>query len=476
MKRWWLFLLTLGLLRADGQFSVDQYREVSGRLIGAALTDETGIGRLEYLCDRIGNRLSGSPALERAIAWSAAEMKRAGLENVRTIPVKVPHWVRGKESLAMIEPVGRAIPMLGLGSSVSTPAGGIEADVVAVSSFPELAVLGREKIAGKIVLYDEPYRGYGDTVMYRTSGAAQAARWGAVAALVRSVASASLRSPHTGDSGYEAGGAQIPSAAVSTEDADAMARLVRSGVRVRVRLSMEAHTEPPADSFDVMGEIPGREKPNEVVVLGGHIDSWDVGQGAHDDGAGIMASLAAVALMKQLNLRPRRTVRVVFWTNEENGTAGGRAYRQWLGDAVKDHVAAIEMDGGSEKPVGFGFGPEPGRSRAVPPGAAPRAAAPGPEVSPAAFDRVAAIGKLLDSIDAGQITRGGEGADIQALLISGVPGFGLGTVGTHYFDWHHSEADTFDKVDPHDFKLNVAALAVLSYVLADMPERLTDLK
>jgi hypothetical protein len=327
------------------------------------------------------------------------------------------------------------------------------------------------------VLYNEPYEGYGSTVMYRTSGAAQAARWGAVAALVRSITPVSLRSPHTGDSRYDEGVAQIPSAAVSIEDAEAIARLTRAGVRVRVRLSMEARTEPPADSADVMGEIRGREKPDEVVVIGGHIDSWDVGQGAHDDGAGIMASLAAVALMKQLNLHPRRTVRVVFWTNEENGTAGGRAYRQWIGDAFKNHVAAIEMDGGAEKPVGFGFGPEPSRQRARPPGTAAPPTQPGEAaVSQAAYNRVVEIGRLLEAIDAGQVTHGGDEADTQALASSGVPNFGLRTVGTHYFDWHHSEADTFDKVDAHDFKLNVAALAVLGYVLADMPERLSELR
>jgi Zn-dependent M28 family amino/carboxypeptidase len=211
-----------------------------------------------------------------------------------------------------------------------------------------------------------------------------------------------------------------------------------------------------------MGEIRGREKPDEVVVLGGHIDSWDIGQGANDDGSGITATLEAVALIKKLGLHPRRTIRVVFWVNEENGGAGGRAYRAMIGDQVKNHVAAIEMDGGAEKPLGFGFGGggDEGPAR----------------VSPAAFRRAVEIGKLLAGIEGGQMTSGGGGADIGPVMADGVPGFGVQTVGTHYFDWHHTDADSFDKIVPREFQQNVASLAVLSYVVADMPERFTEIK
>jgi len=250
--------------------------------------------------------------------------------------------------------------------------------------------------------------------------------------------------------------------------------LVKSGAPVRVRLNMEAKMLPDADSFDVIGEIPGSEKPEEVVVLGGHIDSWDIGQGAQDDGSGIMASLEAVSLIKKAGLRPRRTIRVAFWTNEENGGAGGRAYAKWAGDPAKSHVAAIEMDGGAEKPIGFGFGSGGGGRRARRP-VAPGEVEP-PPTTEAAFARATEIGKLLDGIEAGSMQRGGGGSDIGPLMAAGVPGFGMATVGTHYFDWHHTNADTFDKINPHDFKLTIAALAVLSYVLADMPERLDEMK
>ena len=448
-KRGLLLLPALATLAfaADGVATASKYQDTANKLIDAALAGSAGLNRLEYLCYRIGNRLSGSPALEQAVAWSAEEMKKAGLANVRTLPVKVPHWVRGRESAEMLEPLRKPLFMLGLGGSVATPAGGITADVVAVSTFDELGKLGRRAVAGKIVLYDAPFVTYDQTVVYRTDGASRAARLGAVAALVRSTTPRSLRDPHTGEMEYTASDPKIPTAAVSLEDAIMMHRLARSSQRVRVHLAMESHFEPDADSADVVGEIIGREKPDEVVVIGGHIDSWDVGQGAHDDGAGAMAALEAVALMKKLGLRPRRTVRVVLWTNEENGGRGGIAYRNWAGPALSKHVAAIEMDGGAERPLGFDLAsaPEPMRNRA------------------------AAIGELLRRIDASKIRTGEAEADVEPLTAAHIPGFGLRTVMTHYFDYHHSEADTFDKIVPDDFRRCVAAMAVMSYVLADWP-------
>ena len=426
----------------------DQYRTTADKLIDAALADTEGYNRLAYLCYRIGHRLSGSTGLEKAIAWSVETMKAAGLSNVRVIPAKVPHWVRGAESARMLTPLERPLRMLGLGMSIGTPPGGITADVVAVSTFDELAKLGRTKIQGKIVLYNEEYRGYGPTRVYRATGAARAAEFGAVAALVRSATPLAMQIPHTGEMNYDERQPRIPAAAVSPEDAMMMARLVGDGVPVKVHLEMGAQLLADADSGNVIGEIPGREHPEEVVVMGGHIDSWDVGQGAQDDGAAIVACLQAVALMKKLGLQPRRTIRVAFWVNEENGGRGGVAYREFVGDKIGNHVAAIEMDGGAEAPRGFGAG-----------------------VDAASMAMLQQIGKLLERVGAGEITGGGGGADIAPLLRDGVPGLGERTVGTRYFDWHHTEADTLDKVDPEDFRKNVAALAVMGYVLADMPER-----
>ncbi|MBI5281474.1 MAG: M20/M25/M40 family metallo-hydrolase [Candidatus Solibacter usitatus] len=434
----------------------EAYRETAAKLIGAALADQGGWRKMMHLCDRIGHRLAGSTGLERAVEWCAAEMKREGLANVQTPLVKVPHWVRGKESATMLEPLASPIAMLGLGGSVGTPPEGITAEVVAVSSFDELEQLGADKVRGKIVLYDVPWQGYGRTVAYRGQGASRAAKLGALAALVRSVTPVSLRSPHTGAMNYAGDAPRIPAVAVSVEDSLRIHRLCESGQTVRVRLTMEAQMLPDADSANVIGEIPGREKPEEIVVMGGHIDSWDVGQGAQDDASGCVACWQAVLLAKQLGLKPRRTLRVCLWTNEENGLRGGAAYRQWAGATVKNHVAAVEMDGGAERPVGFGLSIG-GASE---------------EVMARALARMQQIGELLNGVGAGSMTAGGGGADIGALMRDGVPGIGHRTVGQRYFEWHHSEADTLDKIDPQEFRLSVAALAVLGFVLADMPERL----
>ncbi len=429
----------------------ESYKGPADQIIAAALADTDGYAKLSYLCDRIGNRLSGSPALNEAIQWAAAQMKRDGLENVATPAVQVPHWVRGAEKAAILSPVRRSLTLLGLGGSVGTPAEGITADVVPVSSFAELTALGHEKVAGKIVLFNVPYEGYGKTVGYRGTGASRAARLGAVAMLLRSVGSLAMQTPHTGSLDYSEADPKIPAAAITLEDATLIQRLADSGKTVTVHLSMEAHMLPPADSANVIGEIRGREKPEEIVLIGGHIDSWDVGAGAQDDGSGCIAALEAAAIIKKLGLRPRRTLRVVFWTNEENGLAGARAYRSMIGDAVHNHVAAIEMDSGAEKPVGFGLGRSGG-----------------------ALARAKEIGRLLESIGADNIREGGGGADIGPLMRDGVPGLGLFTVGTHYFDWHHTATDTIDKINPQEFRQCIAALAVMGFVLADMPDRLAD--
>lgn len=447
MKSWMFLLAAIPAFAA----APDQYRDTANKLIDAALADDAGLKRFEYLCYRIGNRLSGSQSLDKAINWSVEEMKNAGLANVRTIPTKVPHWVRGRESAEMLEPLAKPLYMLGLGNSVATPAEGITADVVAVSNFDELEKLGRRGVEGKIVLYDAPFVTYRDTVRYRSNGASRAAHLGAVAALVRSITPRSLRDPHTGAMQYSASDPKIPTAAVTVEDAIWIHRLAQEGQRVRVHLTMEAHFEPESDSADVAGEIVGREKPNEVVVIGGHIDSWDVGQGAHDDGGGIMAALEAAALMQKLRLQPRRTIRVVFWTNEENGSRGGVAYRAWAAAQGNKHAAAIEMDGGAEKPIGFDLAFGKGHESA------------------AVRERAIAIGELLKRIDASKIQSGESEADVEPLLADGVPAFGLRTVMTHYWDYHHTPADTFDKIVPDEFRRCTAAFAVMSYVLADWP-------
>jgi hypothetical protein len=447
-----LLLVVAGssLRAADEPNLTDQYRDTADKLIRAALADHEGYDRLAYLCYRIGNRLSGSVALERAIAWSVEQMNAVGLSNVRVIATKVPHWVRNSESAKTIAPVERPLHMLGLGMSLGTPPGGITADTVVVSNFDELAKLGRDKVQGKIVVYNYLFTNYGSGRNYRSSGASRAAALGAVAVLVRSATPLAMQQPHTGAMEYDPDQPKIPAAAISPEDSYMLARFYNEGTPARVHLEMGAQMLPDADSGDVIGEIPGREHPEEVVVIGGHIDSWDVGQGAQDDGASIIACLQALAIIHQMGLQPRRTLRVAFWVNEENGSRGGEAYRAFVGDQLKNQAMALEMDGGAETPRGFGAG-----------------------VDEKSMTCLKQIAKLLEPIGAGEMTPGGGGEDISALLRDGVPGMSERAAGTHYFDWHHSEADTLDKVDPEDFRKSVAALAVMSFAVADMPGRLT---
>jgi carboxypeptidase Q len=424
------------------------YREVADKIIDAALADSFAYERLAELVDRFGHRFSGSESLERALDWILAEMERDGLENVRGEPVMVPRWIRGEESAELIEPRPRNLPMLSLGGSVATPPGGITAEVLVVTSYDDLAARADEA-RGKIVLFNVPFTSYGQTVQYRGGGAIAAARSGAVAAILRSVTPVSLQSPHTGAMGYAEGVPRIPYAAITVEDAEMIQRLVDRGERVVVRLELSAETLPDVPSRNVVAELTGSEFPDEYVVLGGHIDSWDVGQGAMDDGGGCVAAWEAVRLIQRLGLRPRRTLRVVLWNNEENGLRGGTGYRDaHLGELGK-HVLAIESDGGVFKPRGFGFGG-----------------------SDEAYAVVSEVGKLLGRIEAGTIRRGGGGADIGPIMREGVPGMGLLVDGTKYFWYHHTDADTLDKLDPREVALSVAAMAVMAYVVADLPEPL----
>ena len=427
---------------------LDPYRDPASRLIGEALSTSFAWERLALLGDTFGNRLSGSQGLEAAIDWAVAEMKRDGLENVHTEPVKVPHWVRGRESLEITLPHSMPLVMLGLGNSIGTPADGIEAEVVVVRNFEELEAVPN-RIKGRIVLYNVPFTTYGETVQFRSSGPSRAASLGAVAALVRSVGPPGLRLPHTGSLRYADGSPQIPAAAITTEDADRLQRMQDRGTRVRLRLKMDAHFLPDADSFNVVGELRGRERPAEVVVIGGHIDSWDVGTGSTDDGGGCVVTWEALRMMKKLNLRPRRTVRVVLWTNEENGTRGALAYRDRYKEQLKDHVMMLESDSGVFRPTGFGF-----------------------SGSEAARAKVTEIASLLRGIQADRISASGEGADIgPSVQAANIPAMSLDVDG-NYFLLHHTQADTVDKIDPADMSRAAAAIAVIAYVIAEMPDRL----
>lgn len=427
---------------------LDPHRDEASRLLGEALASDFAWQRLAELGDTYGHRLSGSQALEDAIDWAVAQMKKDGLENVRKEPVKVPRWVRGQESLEIVSPRRHTLTMLGLGNSVGTPAEGVEGELVIFRTFDELTAAG-PSVRGKIVLFNVPYTTYGETVRYRGAGPSRAAAAGAVAMLVRSVGPPGLRTPHTGALNYDDAAPRIPAAAITTEDADRLQRMVNRGNTLRLRLKMEARMLPDADSYNVVGEIRGRERPDEVIVIGGHFDSWDVGTGSTDDGGGCVVTWEALRLMKKLNLRPRRTIRVVLWTNEENGLRGGQAYRDRHRDQLANHVLMMESDSGVFRPTGFGFSGSDG-----------------------ARARVRDIATLLRGIQADRISPAGGGADIgPSVEAGGIPAMSLEVDG-NYFLIHHTPADTVDKIDPMDMARASGAIAVMTYIIAEMPERL----
>lgn len=425
------------------------FSEPVSRLQAAAQQNDFAWRRLAELTDTYGNRLAGSENLNRAIRWAEATMKTDGLANVRAEKVMVPRWVRGRESATIVEPPEHPIAMLGLGGSVATPVTGLEAEVLVVKHFKDLESRATEA-KGKIVLFNVPYTTYGETVAYRSGGASAAAKAGAVASLVRAVGPMGLRTPHTGNMAYADGVAKIPTAAIAAEDANRIQRLSDRGVRVRVRLSMEAHVEPDVESANVFGEIVGREAPKEIVLVGCHFDSWDIGTGASDNGVGCVVTWEALRLMKQLGLQPRRTVRVGLFTNEENGLRGGNAYRDAYTAAAGDHVLALESDSGVFAPASLGF-----------------------TGSDAARRRMDDIGSLLAPLGFPPIGPGGGGADIGPIAQAGkVPMMAYNGDSTRYFTIHHTPADTVDRIAPDEVSKAAAAIATVAYVVAEMPERL----
>lgn len=443
----------------------------AARLLRAAMESDDAWNKLVELCDGVGHRLSGSPQLARAVDWAVERMELDGLENVRRQRALVPVWIRGEESAHLVSPRRLELAMLGLGRSVGTPPGGITAPVVVVSDFAALDALPARDVEGRMVLWNAPFVTYSETVKYRTEGAKRAAEKGAVASLVRSVGRRTLRNPHTGAmKEYEEGQRRIPAAALAIEDAEMIARLAERHRDVQVRLEMSARTDADAESFNVIGEVRGRELPDEIVVIGGHLDSWDVGQGAHDDGGGCVVAMEAARLIARAERKPRRTVRVVLWTNEENGTQGAKAYHAAAKESgeLARHFAAIESDGGVEAPWGFGASvwtpSETWRDEKK------------EEVDEARERRVLQVMKeisaLLAPVEADSVRSGGGGADITPLMKEGIPGLALRTPMELYWDIHHTHADTVDKVDPEALRKNVAAMAVMAYILADLPRTL----
>jgi carboxypeptidase Q len=429
------------------------------RIIASAMSGNNAFTRLTELCDDIGARLSGSTELEKAVVWALDVLKKDGHENVRGEKVMVPKWVRGDESLEMVLPRRQRFSILGLGGSVGTP--GITAEVVVANDEEDLKRLG-DKVKGRIVLFNNamppfhPVHGthYGKTVRFRVHGARLAAKQGAVAVLVRSVTAMSLYTAHTGVMKYGDAPVKIPAAAVTVEDADLMARLITRKRSVKVTLKMEAKDHGLVESANVVAELRGRENPEEIVVIGGHLDSWDVGTGAHDDGSGCLMAMEALSVLRRLGMRPRRTIRVVLFTNEENGLRGGKQYREDHAADMKHHVAAIEADSGSFQPRGF------------------RLDIKDQARSEKSLKRLQALVGLLGATGASETRASFAGADISPMKKDGVALLGLWMDRSKYFNVHHTRADTIDKIDPELLDKNVAMMAAIAWLLAEMPARL----
>lgn len=427
-------------------------QSVPDQLIQHELASSQAYETLSHLTDGIGQRLSGSPGAAAAVHWTTERFRAWGID-VRQERVHVPHWVRGREEATLPTQHDQKIVLTALGGSVATPPAGITADVVMVTSFDELKQLGA-KVRGKIVFYDVPmdmelvrarrsFEAYGKAVVYRADGPSRAAQYGAAAVVIRSVGSDSLRTPHTGALHYDAKMPKIPAAAMTIEDAGLVHRLLARKEHVRMHLVLTPKTLPDAMSANVVAEIRGTELPNEIVLLGAHLDSWDLGTGAIDDGSGVAMVMETMRLIKQMNVRPRRTIRAVLYMNEENGLNGGRQY--WAAHKHEKHVAAIETDAGAAAPTGFTTTLKGEALAALQQHTAPLAA-----------------------INANRFEVTPEtGADTSFLVEAGVPGFGLVPDPLHYFDYHHTPADTLDKIDPKELAQDSAAIAALAWILAN---------
>lgn len=414
----------------------------------AALADDFAWGWLSTLCDVYGPRLSGSAAYDRAAAWAAASLRDAGFDRVWTEPVVVPHWVRGTEWARLTAPMDEPLIVTGLGGSAGTPEEGLEAEIVLVRDFEELEALG-DGARGRIVLFNPRWEGYGSVATYRVGGPAAASRVGAVGALVRSATGFSLGTPHTGMTRFEEDDTPIPAAAVTTEGADRIERLIGRGETVRVRWHSGAVNHPFVEQPTVIAEIRGREFPDQIVLAGCHLDSWDVGTGAHDDGTGCAIVVGAARMLLDESRRPRRSVRVVLFASEEYGAHAGKAYLEAHRDELTRHVAAFESDSGCFAPAGFSV-----------------------KGTAAAIGRVAELAAPLAALGASEVRAGGAGVDIGPIVEEGVPGIGHRVHNDRYFDYHHSPADTLDKVDPDHLAANVAAVAGLLWGLANDDEPL----
>ncbi|MBC3790959.1 M28 family peptidase [Spirosoma utsteinense] len=407
---------------------------------------------LRQLTKQIGPRLSGSAGAQKAVDWSKQVMEQQGFDRVFLQEVMVPYWVRGKKEEAYIH-IGsqkRTVPIAALGGSVATSPKGVEAGIIEVKNFPELRALGAEKVKGKIVFFNRPmdptkintFEAYGGAVDQRANGATEAAKLGAVGAIVRSMTNVHDDNPHTGGLRYGTGVALIPSAAISTNGADLLSQSLKENPNLTFYFKQNCETLADAKSYNVVGEIKGSEKPDEIIVVGGHLDSWDLAEGAHDDGAGCVQSIEVLRIMKTLGLKPKRTIRAVMFMNEENGLRGGVKYADLAKANNEKHIAAVESDNGGFTPRGFGI-----------------------VGTPQQREKVMPWKPLLAPYGLAEIGPGSGGADIGPLAQLGTVLFGFKPDSQRYFDYHHTPVDNFETISQRELEMGAASMAALVYLL-----------
>ncbi|QMU29796.1 M20/M25/M40 family metallo-hydrolase [Adhaeribacter radiodurans] len=449
-----IFLMGALFVSLAGSAQISSDSVFIRKIFDEALTNSHSYKNLEYLSNSIGGRLSGSPEAEKAVQWSKKLMESYGFDKVYLQEVMVPHWVRGAKEKANIQS-GKTkieVPICALGGSVSTGTKPLTASIIEVKTLDELKNLGRSKVQGKIVFFNRPmdprqvltfiaYSGAGDQ---RRQGAVEAAKLGAVGVVVRSLNLFQDDFPHTGSLRYDEAVTKIPAAAISTNGADKLSKMLKTDPNLKFSYEMHCETLPDVKSYNVIGELRGSEKPTEIIAVGGHLDSWDLADGSHDDGTGCMQSIEVLRLFKSLNYQPKRTIRAVMFMNEENGTRGGRKYAELAKNNKENHLAAIESDAGGFTPRGFGM-----------------------EADPAKIKAIQKWKPLLASYGLHDIGPGHSGTDIEPLreVDKNAALIGFLPDSQRYFLYHHAANDTFDKVNKRELELGEASMAALVYLL-----------
>ncbi|WP_282086326.1 M20/M25/M40 family metallo-hydrolase [Aquimarina algiphila] len=441
-------------LSSFAQNDVKEDSIILKKIYDTSLLNGKSYSWLDYLSNQIGGRLSGSVNAQLAVEWGEKELKTLGIDKVWLQSVMVPKWTRGVTEFAYIETepgVTTNVPICALGGSVPTPIGGIKASIIEVKGLEELSALGKEQIEGKLVFYNRPmqadlietFRAYGGCVDQRYSGAAEAAKYGATGVIVRSMNLRLDDFPHTGAMSYGnlKDADKIPAVAISTNGADLLSSMLKLNPKIKFHINMNCRTWKDVKSYNVIGEITGSEFPNEYMVVGGHLDSWDLGDGSHDDGAGVVQSMEVLRIFKEIGYKPKRSIRVVLFMNEENGLRGGKKYAEVAKNKGENHVFALESDAGGFTPRGFSF-----------------------DCDDANFNMIEGWKPLFEPYLVHYFAKGGSGADIGPLKKDGIVLAGLRPDSQRYFDYHHAKNDTFDAVNKRELELGAATMTSLMYL------------